>query len=341
MDITADADPSTAIATGDFNGDGYVDVVVGNAGTPNRLYLHNRTATPFAIVAGSDIGSESDDTTSIAVGDVDDDGFPDVVVGNDGQSNRLYLNNGTADPFDGVSASDIGSDTDSTQAVALVDLDGDGFLDLVAGNSGDPSRSYMNNRSASPFEGVIGQEIGTDVGATTSLAAVAQTTTAGVTARFDFLLVGRDGELNRVYGNDHADGGTSPVTLAGGAPNDSIRVSSAGRVGLGTDAPDGDSRLDVAGDVHVEGDLEVTGGALGGVVRRRDFKRGGEVARVDFDAPYDQPYVIILTAVAANPDVVFKPTVIVQKASGFKFDRGGPLDELIAFHWVTRVVGEY
>ncbi len=85
-------------------------------------------------MAGSSISSDAHKSSSVALADVDRDGDLDLLVGNDAQANRLYLNNGTADPFSGVSGSDISSDTHETNSVALADVDGDGDLDLVAGN---------------------------------------------------------------------------------------------------------------------------------------------------------------------------------------------------------------
>ena len=118
-----------------MDGDGDLDLVAGNYGQANRLYLNNGTADPFNGVTGTDISAIRTRTTAIALGDVDGDGDLDLVAGNYGQANRLYLNNGTADPFSGVTGTDISADAHNTMSIALGDVDGDGDLDLVAGNS--------------------------------------------------------------------------------------------------------------------------------------------------------------------------------------------------------------
>ncbi|MFN0058826.1 MAG: FG-GAP-like repeat-containing protein [Planctomycetota bacterium] len=72
----------------DIDGDGDLDLVVGNVGT-NRLYLNDGTGQ--YTVTTTDLGSG--EGYGLAIGDFDRDGDIDVVVGNGGgASDRIYLN---------------------------------------------------------------------------------------------------------------------------------------------------------------------------------------------------------------------------------------------------------
>jgi hypothetical protein len=170
-DITTDSHSTRSIVAGDIDGDGDLDVVAGNINQTNRLYLNNGTADPFNAVTGSNITADAYDTRIIVLGDMDGDGHLDVVAGNFNQANRLYLNNGTADPFNGISGSDITTDTHYTWSMALGDVDGDGDLDVMAGNSNQTNRLYLNNGTTDPFNGVTGSDITTDSHHTRSIAA--------------------------------------------------------------------------------------------------------------------------------------------------------------------------
>jgi len=156
MDITDDIFDTFCVALGDVNGDGRLDVVTGNYGSKNRLYLNTGKPFPFFGVTGQSVSDDTGNTLSLELTDMNGDGRLDVVAGNYDGTNRLYLNKGTETPFDGVDGMDITNDKDKTFSVASGDLDGDGDLDLVAGNVGAPDRLYLNNGTDIPFGEVMG-----------------------------------------------------------------------------------------------------------------------------------------------------------------------------------------
>ncbi len=132
----SDTDQTFSVAWGDMNGDGHLDLAVGNWGT-SKVYLNNgtmlqTTAAWAATVTGT--------TTSVAWGDVDGDGDLDLAMGNEGMANRLYLNVGGNLQVTAAWASD---EVSRTRSVAWGDVDDDGDLDLAVGNG---SNQYEKNQ---------------------------------------------------------------------------------------------------------------------------------------------------------------------------------------------------
>ncbi len=90
---TTDVYNTYAVEFADLNHDGYLDIVEGNSNQLNKYYLNDGHGN-FPV--GHSLGPSTDtmDTRSIAVGDVNRDGWLDIVAGNYSQSDVVYINKG-------------------------------------------------------------------------------------------------------------------------------------------------------------------------------------------------------------------------------------------------------
>ena len=136
------------MSTGDFNGDGKTDLAVVNcSGAAMSILLNTATAgaaTPaFAAGATFPVGSFPE---SIAVGDFNGDGRPDVVTANGiGSTLSVLLNTtqpGAATPSFSTAVNYL---VQGSPVVMVADMNGDGRPDLVAANSASNSVSILFN----------------------------------------------------------------------------------------------------------------------------------------------------------------------------------------------------
>jgi hypothetical protein len=155
---------------GDLNGDGAPDIVLGINGAPPAVYFNNRTANPFQNVSGvfasppPGANQAGISWGAVVIADVNGDGHPDLAIGGFNAPNMIYLNDGTATPFNGVTGIAIGTQ-DVSFIPALGDVNGDGFPDLAVANTNHvPSRLYLTQGAPLTSGNYTTVQVGTDLG---------------------------------------------------------------------------------------------------------------------------------------------------------------------------------
>jgi enediyne biosynthesis protein E4 len=222
----------SGVALFDFNNDGLLDIYLlqngGPEGAKNRLFqqLPNGHFKDVSAGSGLDIAGYN---MGVAIGDVNNDGLPDVLVTQFGGI-KLFLNNGDGTFTDATKESGL-ENTGWATAAAFFDYDRDGWLDLVVVNyigydppkpcprpDGKPDYCGPNffpgqfarlfhNRG--PIEGAKGKSVRfEDVTKSSGLAAKPGPALGVVCADFDGdgwpdMLVANDGQPNHLWINRH------------------------------------------------------------------------------------------------------------------------------------------
>ena len=127
----------------DYNQDGYLDAILINSGyTPffhppaapqPALYRNNRDGTFTDVTAASGIRSDGTFFFGVAVGDYDNDGYPDIYMTGYRHS-VLYHNNGDGTFTDVTAKAGVGDEGNWATAAGWFDYDRDGKLDLLVAN---------------------------------------------------------------------------------------------------------------------------------------------------------------------------------------------------------------
>jgi hypothetical protein len=141
-----------SVAAADFNGDGNLDLVTANFGDNTVTVLLGNGSGGFTAAAGSPFAVGTN-PQSVAVGDFNRDGKPDIVTANNGNDTvRVLLGNGMGG-FTGEAAFQVGA---LPHSVAVTDFNGDGKLDIVTANYGGNTVTVLLGNGSGGFTAAAG-----------------------------------------------------------------------------------------------------------------------------------------------------------------------------------------
>ncbi len=206
--LPATAGTSYTCATGDFNGDGYIDIFVGKSDNSNQrhyVYFNDGSGT-FTSGNAQQLptGANRGRATDCAVGDVDRDGDLDIVLSrNNGQDNFFFKNNGNTGVYTNWAAYAITGDSYDSRGITLADVDRDGDLDAIVANFDENVRLYLFDSSTGLFATTGSDLSGGNLDALSC-------TTGDVDGDGDLdLVVGIDGARNQIFYNTGFNAGTT------------------------------------------------------------------------------------------------------------------------------------
>ncbi|HEV8043196.1 MAG TPA: VCBS repeat-containing protein, partial [Bryobacteraceae bacterium] len=250
----------------DYDQNGLLDLyLVNSAATPafkpaaplrGALYRNNGDGTFTDVTAKAGVGAEGLFGMGVAVGDYDNDGFPDLLVLGYGRS-ILYHNNGDGTFTDVTAHAGVANAGQWASSAAWFDYDNDGFLDLVianyvdwspehnfyCGNQGVGMRSYCHPDDYHGQAPVLFHNNGdgtfSDVSQRSGLAAKPSNGLAVVTFDYDDdgwqdIFIANDALANSLFHNNR-DGTFTELAYEAGV---AVSEDGVAESGMGTDAAD-------------------------------------------------------------------------------------------------------
>ncbi|MBL4704993.1 MAG: VCBS repeat-containing protein [Flavobacteriales bacterium] len=187
-DFNLDNLESVGVITGDIDNDGYPEIFITTMWYQPNIFLYNNgdgTFTDISISSNVVSATDSNFSTSAAFGDINNDGYIDLYIGNyvyiaslledslgvpygydhTCSANSLFLNNGNLTFSEISNAAGVG-DAGCALAITLTDFDNDNDVDILLANDFGswvlPSALFENDYATSSLFNDISVSSGTD-----------------------------------------------------------------------------------------------------------------------------------------------------------------------------------
>lgn len=149
-DIVHDVAPSRGASWGDYNNDGYLDLIVANQMGRNYNYVYkNKGDGTFERMTKGSIAYDFEESEDGGWFDYNRDSYLDVFMGNPWVQNGLYRNNGDG-TFIRIEDDPLGTDV-NTGPQRWCDFDEDGDYDIVIGYWGETEGALFINDGNNHF----------------------------------------------------------------------------------------------------------------------------------------------------------------------------------------------
>ena len=309
-----------AVAKGDVDGDGDLDIVTANESQGNRVLLNDGNA--IFSDSGQSLGTSQ--THSIVLADIDGDNDLDIITGNfNNQPNKVWLNDGQGIFAD--SGQSLG--LSASQSIIVADIDNDLDLDLIVGNIGQANRVWRNDGSGNFSQDTTPQSLGT---ANTYSIAFGDVDNDG---DLDFV-AGNYGQANQVWLNSGLHSGTFVANQAIGVAPDNTRSISLGDV-------DGDNDLDlISGNYVTPHQVWINDGTANnmftGSTAITNAQSTSSILLHDIDGDND------LDLLVANNGQINEVIINGNKGNFYKtLTNGDPMDPTVANNTSSMVLGDF
>ena len=170
------------VAVGDYDNDGHVDLFITAVGQ-SHLFHNNGNGTFSDVTKAAGMSGPNEFSTSAAWVDYDRDGKLDLVIANyvhwspesdlyctldgshksyctpesyKGTALRVWHNLGSGKFEDATQKSGLNDPTSKSLGIAVLDVNGDGWPDLLIANDTQPNKLYVNKKDGSFDEKAVG-----------------------------------------------------------------------------------------------------------------------------------------------------------------------------------------